>query len=182
MSGHSPRSSERKRSAHRAAALSPIDVHLLVLKKGSVGDSVRAYLATLFEDTDQVEEYEPAMVLRYESPFGSRGLLERYPSHADWLEFGLAYLAEYTMAGQLERGQIPRDAAWGLPVQRIFEKYAAEPFELLVELGKVPDGQAVPGGSWDGVLQALKDMKMIFGGNDEPDNKRETSPLPRLAR
>jgi hypothetical protein len=168
--------------AHRAAALAPIDVHLLVLNKGNVADLVRAYVASLLDDTDQDEQYEPALVLRYESPLGSRQLLDRYPSRASWVEFALAYLTEYTMAGQLERGQIPRDAAWGLPVQRIFEKYAAEPFEHLLEIGGVPKVQAVSEGSWDGVLQALKDMKMIFGGEDEPENRRKTAPLPRFAR
>jgi hypothetical protein len=167
--------------AHRAAALAPIDVHLLVLTKGNVADLVRAYLANLSDDTDQGEQYEPALVLRYESPFGSRQLLDRSPSHAGWIEFGLAYLAEYTISGQLERGQISYDAAWAMPVQRIFEKYAAEPFEILVERDS-PNRQGVPGGSWDGVLQALKDVKMIFGGDDAPDNDRETAPLPRFAR
>jgi len=166
--------------AHRAAALAPIDVHLLVLKKGNAAGLVRAYLASLFENTDQSEQYEPALILRYESPFGSQQLLERIPYSVGWIEFCFAYLAEYTMAGQLQRGQIPPDAAWALPVQRVFEKYAAEPFEVLVERGG-PNGQALPG-SWDGVLQALKEMKMIFGGDDAPDNERQTAPLPRVAR
>jgi hypothetical protein len=168
--------------AHRAAEEAPIDVDLLVLKEGIVADSVRAYLESLFEDSDQVEQYDPATVLRYESPFASRQFLDRYPSSKDWIQFGFDYLGEYTMARQLGTNQVLLDTPWRLPVQRIFEKYAAAPFELLIETGKVPSGQDEPGGSWSGVLEALKDMKAIFGGDDERDDKREKKPLPRLAR
>lgn len=168
--------------AHRAAEEAPIDVDLLVVKEGSVADSVRSYLESLFEDSDQVEQYDPATVLRYESPFASRQFLDRYPSSKDWIQFGLNYLGAYTMARQLGTNQALLDAPWRLPVQRIFEKYAAAPFELLIETGEVPSDQDEPGGSWSGVLEALRDMKAIFGGDDERDDKREKKPLPRLAR
>jgi len=166
--------------AHRAAAEAPIDVDLLVLEKSSAADSVRAYLASLFEGTTTVENYDPARVIRYASPFNSRPWLERVSSGDDWIQFTLAYLAEYTVAGKLGSGQISLDAAWALPVQRVFEKYAAMPFELLVERGIVPESQDGPGGSWTGVLQALKNMKRIFGEDEEPDGSEEM--VPRFAR
>jgi hypothetical protein len=163
--------------AHRAADEAPIDVHLLVANVGSAADSVRAYLDSAFEDPGQIENYDPWMVLRYESPLISHRPLDIDPRGVDWVQFGIAFLREYTMAETLANDNIQRDHPWMMPVQRIFEKYAAAPFELLVETGSIrsflPEAM---GGSWGGVLQALKDMKSIFGGGDE------RAPLARSAR
>ncbi len=162
--------------AHRAAEEAPIDIHLLVVKGGSAADSVRAYLDSTFEDTGQIEKYDPSRVLRYESPLISPQLVRRYPLGRAWIQFGVTYLIEYTIAGALINDKTLRDPPWKMPVQRIFEKYAAAPFELLVEAESVQSGRYEPIGSWSGVLQALRDMKSIFGGGDEHE------PLARVER
>jgi len=78
----------------------------------------------------------------------SRQFWIAYPSHAGWSEFGLAYLAEYTMSGLWKEAN-PHDAAWAIALPVEYSKSMRLTVLGLVERDS-PNRQGGPGGSWDG--------------------------------
>jgi hypothetical protein len=67
------------------------------------------------------------------------------------------------MAAKFMRNKVPPDAAWTMPVQRIFEKFAAEPFELIVGSRRTPESRKEFGNQVDGMLEA-KGSEINFRG------------------
>jgi hypothetical protein len=177
------RSSEVARLfAHEVAEEAPLDIHVVASEEGNAADSVRAYLSSLVGET--AENFNPAAILRYETPFKPEQLFSPDPSSEEWLEFAFSYVLEYTLARKLanQDPKLETSSSWVLPAQRIFEKYAARPFEMLVEGESVPKSIERAKSSWNGVLQALKEMRSIFGEDDERRKEPTARVLPGVQR